>query len=574
MLLRSHFLGNSNIPNDVHIDISFDNAVLLVTLSTFIFAVECIALFAYYNWRVFQYVVETRIGIAVFAFGALLTTITTLSAHQQEAVYAAYRLVLVVGVGIVVLVVGCAVLFENPAPQGGNQPYEGRTVGRTHGSMGVIIWVVTLPLIVFELLFAIGAATKAPNPTYASVEFVELVQKIAQASVYHFSLRHKVAPSDMKMGCSWLLKIISFFNFAFWIDSIVTSRADNKFVENVFGDGFSIIKSAYNALLIDYSLLCCLLFLEHSLELMEVHPNGPVAVIVNSEARTSSQGYRTDVNVAISQSSGCGYIVGLLLMAFQIVAGLQYLDFVGRWVNIFPIVSNCAVVLFGILLLHGNASVMETEGNWRETESKAVDTMVCFMGAIGSIFWFFKASFCGLWTYRYSNVFDNEMFHYLTWTTFKDFVYAVGIVFQLVFFVKMGPHFGCGQESSKRRMNHFLVTTVMMALLAMLISFVIDEYNGLVEDLLCQANIGNTMKMFFKAAAPIHLGFSLHMFLHFFIMNRRLQQFQYSWFQQVHSPLHHCQESLFGLNNSNDPGGDTEDKGEQKPLLSCDMPSA
>lgn len=84
-----------------------------------------------------------------------------------------------------------------------------------HGSIGIIIWVITLPLSILELLFAIGAAKQAPNNTYAAVMYTALVQKIVQASVYHFSLRHKVARADLRMACSWFLKIISFLKFAF-----------------------------------------------------------------------------------------------------------------------------------------------------------------------------------------------------------------------------------------------------------------------------------------------------------------------------------------------------------------------
>lgn len=96
----------------------------------------------------------------------------------------------------------------------------------------------------------------------------------------------------------------------------------------------------------------------------------------------------------------------------------------------------------------------------------------------------------------------------------------------------MGPHYGCDRESSQQKAKHFYVVVLMMGLLSLLISFVIDEYNGHVESLLHKANLSKTMSAFLQAAAPIQLGFSLHMFLHFFIMNRRLSQFQYNWRQR------------------------------------------
>ena len=570
------FLSSENITNQV-LDVSFANAVILVTLTSFVFFLACIAVFVYYKWRVCRHIVETRIGIVVFFLGVLLTVITTLSSYREKTVYAVYRLVLLTSCGMVVLVVGCAVLFENPSHERplDDYGYERLPVGYLHGSMGIIIWVITIPLSILELLFAIGAAKQAPSSTYAALMYTALVQKIVQAGVYHFSLRHKVARGDLRMACSWLLKIISFFNFAFWIDSVATSHSDNDWVVSLFGSGFSIVKSAYNALLIDYRLLCCLLFLEHALELTEVRTNRHIEEIFYPDANEALvQDSYASVDVEISHSSGYGFVVGLILVATQLVAGLQYLDFVGKWANIFPIIANVAVIVFGLLLLYGSASIVANndglnnqQSKWRETESKAIDVMVCFMGSIGFIYWFVKASYCGLWASKYSSA-DAEFHKYLTWTTLKNFIYAITILFQLNFFVKMGPHYGCDRENSRQRAKHFYVTTIMMALLSLLISFVVDEYNGRVEKLLEQAHVSETMSAFLKAAAPIHLGFSLHMFLHFFIMNRRLSQFQFNW---QHKRLEPQQPSTG--NSENNTETQREEREETQPLISHQLSS-
>ena len=567
--------SSQNVTNQV-LDVSFANAVILVTLASFVFFLACITLFVYYQWRVCRHIVETRIGIVVFFLGVLLTVITTLSSYTERTVYAIYRLALLTGCGMVVLVVGCAILFESASPERplDDYGYERVPIGYLHGSMGMIIWVITLPLSILELLFAIGAAKQAPDTTYSAVMYTALVQKIVQASVYHFSLRHKVARADLRMACSWLLKIISFFNFAFWIDSIATSHSDNDWVVGLFGNGFSIVKSAYNALLIDYRLLCCLLFLEHALELTEVRVNRRVDEIFDPDANEALIDSYASVDVEISHSSGYGYVVGLVLIATQLVAGLQYLDFVGKWTNIFPIIANVVVILFGLLLLYGSVSIVaDNDGfnnrtsKWRETESKAIDVMVCFMGAIGFIFWFVKASYCGLWASKYSSS-DTEFHQYLTWTALKNFIYAITVIFQIYFFVKMGPHYGCDRESSRQRAKHFYVTTVMMALLSLLISFVVDEYNGRVEKLLDQAHISKTMSAFLRAAAPIHLGFSLHMFLHFFIMNRRLSQFQYNWQHKQLGNSHDTQQPSTRNTETNEEAGE-----ERQPLISRQLSS-
>lgn len=72
------------------------------------------------------------------------------------------------------------------------------------------------------------------------------------------------------MVCLWFFKIIFVFNFVFFIDLLVMLNFDNDFVLSLFGNGFFIVKFVYNVLFIDYRLLCCLLFLEYFLELMDV----------------------------------------------------------------------------------------------------------------------------------------------------------------------------------------------------------------------------------------------------------------------------------------------------------------
>ena len=71
----------------------------------------------------------------------------------------------------------------------------------------------------------------------------------------------------MKEAASWYLKIVSLFNFTMWLDSMVTNSDGN--IKKFFGQSFSIIDTANTALLIDYRLLCCLLFAEHALEVRD-----------------------------------------------------------------------------------------------------------------------------------------------------------------------------------------------------------------------------------------------------------------------------------------------------------------
>ena len=96
-----------------------------------------------------------------------------------------------------------------------------------------------------------------------------------------------------------------------------------------------------------------------------------------------------------------------------------------------------------------------------------------------------------------------------------------------------------------------------------------DEYSGRVEKLLNQAHIIKTMSAFLQAAAaPIHLGFSLHMFLHFFIMNRRLSQFQY---RRKNKQLQNSREPRQPSTGNTEHNEET--RGERQPLISQHLPT-
>ena len=77
------FSSSDNI-SSVVLDVSFANAVVLVTLSSFVCSSTCVVLFVYYQWRAFQLIVETRFGIVVFFLGVLLHHYHDLELVQGE----------------------------------------------------------------------------------------------------------------------------------------------------------------------------------------------------------------------------------------------------------------------------------------------------------------------------------------------------------------------------------------------------------------------------------------------------------------------------------------------------------
>ena len=196
-----------------------------------------------------------------------------------------------------------------------------------------------------ELLEFIGAVTFKIQVYTAALNLVGLTQKLIQASVYHFSLRYKVPRDNKKQGASWYLRIVSLFNYGMWLHSM--TKTEEKIVDKMFGKGISIISIATVALLIDYRLLCCLMFAEHSMEVYEKPGN-----------ESEDDGYRivivdniTKFHIQSSQMCGLGYVFGFVIFALQIICGLQHFDLVGVWSNIFAILADVVVVVLGFILL-------------------------------------------------------------------------------------------------------------------------------------------------------------------------------------------------------------------------------
>ena len=94
-----------------------------------------------------------------------------------------------------------------------------------------------------------------------------LVQKPIQLAIYLY-LRHTIPRLFYRENAHFYLRIISFFNLIEWVDSQVNVDDDLQLSRVQDNSGWSdVMLVTSKALIIDYRLLCCLLFLEHSLEL-------------------------------------------------------------------------------------------------------------------------------------------------------------------------------------------------------------------------------------------------------------------------------------------------------------------
>ena len=215
---------------------------------------------------------------------------------------------------------------------------------------------------------------------------------------------------------------------------------------------------------------------------------------------------------------GAGYVVGLLCFALQSINGLQYLKFVGSWASLMAMGAHVLLYIVGVIFLRVNR-LNSTLGRWKETDTTAVDAMVGIMGGVGFTFMTIRALMTSNLATYYRKVYATS---YLAMCAGKNCLNALSLLFQFFMFKRVSFTVCSHPPNSNKVINHFLVPALIMAQLSIFITAVIDEYNGIVEELLARANLNPAIVFFLDIGSPIYLGFCLHMFLHFLIVRRNM----------------------------------------------------
>lgn len=193
-----------------------------------------------------------------------------------------------------------------------------------------------------------------------------LVQKVIQAIVYVLLLRYRTICPRYVESAKFYLKTLAFFNFIEWVDSQVNEDTDIKLshADLFYKSWFQVLVVFYKALIIDYRLLCSLLFLEHSLEDEMADNNDEANDAPNRNTTLKKQQYRA-----------AGFIFGLLSLSAPLCTALYYVDklHIPPWVHVFAIIVNLTIVGCGAIFLASNDLKCDLE---RNQESSGVQIMV------------------------------------------------------------------------------------------------------------------------------------------------------------------------------------------------------
>ena len=274
--------------------------------------------------------------------------------------------------------------------------------------------------------------------------------------------------------------------------------------------------------------MCCLIFLEHAIEIRLQHsvPQNIRAIssvdmeqlddaslnerIVDIDG-TARMPY--DFSRRIPPYRGLGYLTGLLLCGIQIFNGLQYMSVVGSWSSLTVVINDLFIFVAGTYFVFVNK--LEITGKWRESDSVGIDATVGIMGGIAFTFWVLKALLTVNLTFIHR---QSPHYNYMIMTSTKNCFRAANAIFLSYLFVRVPSNICAIRVNRSKIINHFLLPALTLSILVVFGSAIADEYNGTCEKLLEHAKVDSAVRFFLKAGAPIHLGFCLHMCLHFLII--------------------------------------------------------
>lgn len=298
----------------------------------------------------------------VFLIGALAASVNVFTNADNFEVKLYFRSSTVWSIGIFFTFFGAARFFKLPGEDNNEQ-----TLGQQQPSMGCVIGVITVPLFLMEAVLFALACTKSAQPsretsTLWTIVIIDkcafLLQKLAQVVVYLYLRNTQISCRE---NAQFYFRILSFFNLIEWVDSQVNVDSDIQLSGPILIDKldnwFNVLVILYKALIIDYRLLCCLLFLEHSMEI-PIEDQEPDA--------GEEEGIINNMTARDRLKRNYGFLCGCIFLSAPVLCGLYFLKSVhlGASVKLFAIIVNLAIIISGVYLLRINSL---EEGGRRES---------------------------------------------------------------------------------------------------------------------------------------------------------------------------------------------------------------
>ena len=304
-----------------------------------------------------------------FLIAGILTTSAVLNNwHGKPDVMYYHRIASGSLVGVVLVMLGAVLFFEKPS-----SPSDQATLGKHQPSMGLLLTIITLPLCTIGLLILIEEQASKSEMWLLLVvnQAVFILQKVIQAVVYVWLRDFKVR-EPYRENARFYFEVLAFFNFIDWLDTQTTldTAFDVEQAKTFYGEWFSFLYRLYKALLIDYRLLCSLLFLEHSFQVQ----NETAHAEITDGGSSYSQIEISSISIN-RQNRNIGFVVGFSCLLIPLICALHYVHKLHVAVT-----TRAVATLLGSLIIVASGGALLRKNRFdydkRHTESKAVKIMV------------------------------------------------------------------------------------------------------------------------------------------------------------------------------------------------------
>ncbi len=404
------------------------------------------------------------------------------------------------GVSMIFIIFGFHFLFVSS---------EDNNIGSHDRGMGLVVVIISTLLVCLEIVLIIMVYEhKILSYAFDIFIIVFTFEKIVQVAVYIIIRRCRPHP-DFKRGAVFYFNFLSFLNFTMWLNSIPFT--DIPIYDEVSHTPIlQYVDLTFKALLIDYRLLCALLFLEHALAIDEDEDENVHNQVDEEYQMPESRRFYT--------ATGLG--IGLLFLILEIINCVRfwYKSF-PEFVNIFPILVDAALAVFGYALLRNvnNTSV------FHDKKVTFVSLMVTSMGA-ASIVYLFCFSMLSFTSFR-----DEEPVSCVIWAAFVFIARASSLLVLLIVYAGI-PLTTMESSENYTTKNYFIVSSLCFGLFARLIGNILDEFKG-DEGLMhkiAHRHLGSNklrpLRDLFAIGPLFQLAASLHLALHFLLMLLHLHE--------------------------------------------------
>ncbi|XP_067052884.1 uncharacterized protein [Acropora muricata] len=377
-----------------------------------------------------------------FLVAGVLTSVAVLNTwHGKHDVIFYHHIVRASLVGVVLVLLGAVLFFEKP-----RSPSDQATLGKQQPSMGLLLTIITLPLCTIGLLMLIEAQASNGEASVVLVvnHAVFILQKATQAAVYVW-LRDCRVRESCRENARFYFEVLAFFNFIDWlsIQATLDPDFDVEQAKKFYGEWFGFLYRIYKALLIDYRLLCALLFLEHSFPVEYETGNAEMTDSESGQIEISS----TSIN---RRNRNIGFVVGFSCLFIPLICMLHYV----RKLHVAVSTRAAATFLGSLIILASGGTLLRKnrfDYNKEHTQSKAVKIMVCFFAAAGFSSLMIKAALAVYWAQTESTLDEFR------WAGAEHVMRGLTTIFLMYLFLKVNPralHLRNRQKASRRRWSN------------------------------------------------------------------------------------------------------------------------